>query len=98
MRTELFSVALRNGSDKYVLYPAHLRPSDPNGTAALFDLAADRGERNSLWEARSSDQAAWGRFVERLQTRFPTSDPPERAASDAEIRAQLNTLGYAGND
>lgn len=97
-RTEAFAVALRQGDDKFVSYPSDLRPGDPNGDEVLFELSGDPAEHEDLWSARPADQGVWRRLVERLHTRFPAADPPERAASNADIRAQLNALGYGGDD
>jgi arylsulfatase A-like enzyme/Flp pilus assembly protein TadD len=79
--------ALRRRDQKYISAP---RPE-------LYDLARDRREETNL-AARPESAAPARGFADRLASLASTSRPatPEPSAPDAEARARLESLGYAG--
>jgi hypothetical protein len=64
----------------------------------LYDLRADPGERQNL-AARYPDRAAELRaeVLRRVHGEDPDTDEEVPSAADAELRKQLEALGYIGN-
>jgi tetratricopeptide (TPR) repeat protein len=75
---------LRAGRYKYIEAP---RPE-------LYDLAADPGERNNLYDTKKSDANSMRQRLITLRNRFPTARTSGSAALTPEATAALRSLGY----
>ncbi|MFT7486557.1 MAG: arylsulfatase A-like enzyme [Candidatus Paceibacteria bacterium] len=90
------AVSLREGKFKYITYPAGLRRFDAHSGASLFDLAHDPGEARNLLDPEQALE--WGRKLSALYERFPAVQSGGVAEHDAATQAELQKLGYAGQD
>ncbi len=79
--------AMRLGAGKVIDAP---RPE-------LFDLSADPGEQKNLAAAQPSVLAERQAELARLRAAIGGADPAAESPADAERRAQLEALGYAGS-
>ncbi len=88
------AAALREGNLKFVDFPEGGRPGDPQQGAALYDLAGDPAERESILEP--ADLERWTRKLEGLRARFGPRG--EALSVEPADRTDLDALGYLGGE
>lgn len=98
------ATVLRQGKYKHILFPAAQKNrSDTTNERMAFDLEADPNEQHNLWDAAgASGQAPFDlpdhliQDLSVLHQLHPARFETTAAPSDAAINAELETLGYAG--
>jgi arylsulfatase A-like enzyme len=89
---------LRTARYKFILVQPRKGKVAKGEALELYDLRADPGERQNL-AARYPDRAAELRaeVLRRVHGEDPDTDEEVPSAADAELRKQLEALGYIGN-
>jgi len=90
------ATALRLGDLKYIDYPDGLRRHDEQVGPRLYDLQQDPHEERNLLDAEQ--QALWAERVAEARRRFPRIGEATSTRTNAEVREELEKLGYAGGD
>ena len=104
LRHPAFDVAaIRDGNWKWLRHEGALRPVTPGvggvggvgePAEALYDLAADPGERRNLLEAEPARRRALALQVKEARALFARRESPGEVELDPELDAELRALGY----